>query len=152
MARPKKDENVKKAVKFISEYQHGFSFIMEELDETGKPIWQESREGDRKSKLIKEYKFVKMPGRDPATGKIRASFTRQFFVVDPAVHGKDYDRIYNTLLKMTKNPDNRLYFEDDYLKKTNPHAFSATVRTRELEETLSEKEQYIKDLEAKLGL
>jgi hypothetical protein len=139
-------------VKFVSTIPE-FHFTLRALDSDGKPESHTDADGNNRLPSWKTYQFVRVfATKDVRTGKIDPDTAFSFFIADPKVHGADYQRIIDLLNKYRANPLYRIYNEDEYFKVRNPEAFRIASEKLDLENQLSEKDQKIKDLEAKLGL
>jgi hypothetical protein len=138
-------------VKYISDFSD-YSFLMKAYDEDGKQTFHSDANGNGRLPDIKEYHFAPIRAvKNPATGQIDPNTAYSIFIVDPKVHGKDFDRIIDRLEALRKDPFQKLYTADDHFARRNREAFNIAKRSEELEEKLSEKDARIKELEAKLG-
>jgi hypothetical protein len=145
-------QRIRPPVKYFSTQKSGYSILLQEKDENGKPIWEINGEGDKTVKRTKLFKFANMPGKDPVTGKISAKYRYTMCLVDATIFGeKWYDLIIEHLEKARRNPDNKLFLEPDFIAATNPVASIYEKKNRELEAQLSEKDKRIAELERKMG-
>ena len=140
-----------KAVKFVSNRQE-FHFMLTEQDSDGKQVFHTDADGNNKIKSYKQYSFVKVAGhKDPKTGKVDPSTAFSFFIVDPTVHGREYNRILDHLNKMRSNPLYQMFNDDEHFNQRNPEAYRIAKEKVELQETVAAKDARIAELEKKLG-
>ena len=139
-------------VKFISKCRE-FFFMLPVLDENGKPSFHQDPNSNRKFPDMKEYAFTKSPSmrsRDGSvvkgTMKVEPETYSCFFIVDPAVHGADFQRIVDLLSGYCKNPAFKMYTEDDYFKQRNPEAYRIAKEKVAMEANLSDKDKTIAEL------
>jgi hypothetical protein len=142
-------KTVGNCVKFICEFPD-CHFMMKRLGDDGKPTFHTDANGNSKLPDFDEFHFMKIPVKNKE-GKLDPSQFYSIFIVDPEKHGKNYQRILDLLSSKTKNPKEKMYFEDDHFKKRNPEAFTIAEDKLELETKIEEKDRQIEELKKKLG-
>lgn len=138
------------AIKYISDYKENH-FMLPKVDAAGNKTYHTDANGNNKLPDYTEYHFTKISGHKNKDGKIDPNTAFCYFIVDPAVHGSDFQRIVDMLEKNRLNPKNKIYTEDDYFRKRNPEASRIAMEKEEIMEKLSEKDKQIEELKAKLG-
>jgi hypothetical protein len=152
MARPKKKteeiiaiaSTVKEDNGVVTFYcnrgEYRFSLPEYERDEFGNVIkntagvpkkkYQVDVDGNNKSQLFVNYKFDRIPVRDPASGRTSAMQFLGVFIIR-----QDNDRreeLIAYLMEAKKNSFNGIMTEDEYKNTLNPKAFAMEIENREL--------------------
>lgn len=138
------------AVKFISRFKE-HTIVMLKKDAEGKTVFKTDANGNSKVAETVVYQFAKVPPHKNAEGKIDPNTAFCYLIVDPKVHGEDFNRLLAECNTLLKNPVNKLYTEEGYFKSRNPEAFRIAKEKTELENQISDKDKQIEELKAKLG-
>jgi hypothetical protein len=138
-------------IKYVSEIAD-FHFVVPVIGEDGKPEFHTDANGNNRVPTTKMYHFTVAHVRDPVTGKLDHLKTYSFFVADPKVHGRQFDVIVKALNDMMKNPGMyKLRDDDGFFAHRNPEAYRIAKEKLAMEETISEKDRRIAELEQRLG-
>jgi hypothetical protein len=143
----------KPKLKYISNFRNGHHFMIPVLDEKGQQAFKYNADGNAKVKDFKMFDFVNVAAhKNVTTGKIDVE-AFSFFVVDPEIHGDDYDAIKKELDRECSNPGKyKMFTEDAHFKKRNPEAYAIAKDKKALEDDRDSWKQRADELEKKLGL
>jgi hypothetical protein len=138
------------AVKFVTKFKEK-SIVMFKLDANGKRVEKRDAHGNGMTFEVVQYEFTKVPPHKNAEGKIDPNTAFSFLIVDPDIHGSDFQRLLDKCKEECKNPAHKMFTEEEYFKQRNPEAFRIAKDKAALE-SLVEESNSIEDLRKKLGL
>lgn len=144
MAKKTVGEELVDNIKFVSLYPK-FHLVIK----TGQK--RTDANGNNPIDVTETYNFTTMVTKD-AKGVLQPNKTVSFFLVSRELLGDMFDKVLETLNKMTRNPMNYLYLEADYRKLENPVAFAAQEEVSIKDAVIKQQADTIADLKKKLGI